>query len=206
MKLSINEKIIYEYYFSESFLPFNTEVFADHMLITNYRLILESKSKKSMIRNELPLSSIKGVSGAYFKKFGWNLIKIVLLLLSFGLMGYVGYVLFTNTPLIPMPILISINEMYTLDVISLSTAVLFFLISFFFKNQKSMVFELIIKHEPFGLQTISKFAQDDSQLVKLIMKVYPTGHELLDNLGTMILDLQHGHFPPEPESPQKKKV
>jgi hypothetical protein len=37
------------------------------------------------------------------------------------------------------------------------------------------------------------------------MKVYPTGHELLDNLGTMILDLQNGHVPPVPVVDTKKK-
>ena len=205
MKLAQNEQIVYEYYFSESFLPFNTEVFADHMIITNHRLILESKSKKSMIRNELPLQSIKGVSGAYFKKFGWNLIKIILLILSFGLLGYVGFVAFTNTAFIPMPFLLSINETYTLDIISASLVLVFFVSSFFFKNQKSMVFELTIKHEPFGSQTISKYAQDDAQLTKLVMKVYPTGHELLEDLGTMILDLQHGHLPPVKDVPAKKK-
>jgi hypothetical protein len=67
------------------------------------------------------------------------------------------------------------------------------------------VYELNIKHEPFGVQTISKYAKDDSELTKLVMKVYPTGHELLDNLGTMILDLQNGHVPPVPVADTKKK-
>lgn len=205
MKLAQNEQIVYEYYFSESFLPFNTEVFADHMIITNFRLILESKSKKSMIRNELPLTSIKGVSGAYFKKFGWNWVKILFLLLSFGVLGYVGFVAFTNWTLIPLPFLLSINESVTIDTISSGLALLLFILSFFFKNQKSMVYELNIKHEPFGVQTISKYAKDDSELTKLVMKVYPTGHELLDNLGTMILDLQNGHVPPVPVADTKKK-
>jgi hypothetical protein len=205
MKLAQNEQIVYEYYFSESFLPFNTEVFADHMIITNFRLILESKSKKSMIRNELPLTSIKGVSGAYFKKFGWNWMKILFLFLSFGVLGYVGFVAFTNWTLIPLPFLLSFNESVTIDTISSGLALLLFILSFFFKNQKSMVYELNIKHEPFGVQTISKYAKDDSELTKLVMKVYPTGHELLENLGTMILDLQNGHVPPAPVSDLKKK-
>jgi hypothetical protein len=204
MKFAQNEQIVYEYYFSESYLPFNTEVFADHLIITNYRLILESKSKKSMIRNELPLKSIQGVSGAYFKKFGWNWMKITFLILSFALLGYVAFVAFTNTPLIPLPFLIPINETYTLDVITSGVALLLFIGSFFFINKKSMVYELNIKHQPMGVQMISKYAQDDSELTKLVMKVYPTGHELLENLGTLILDLQLGHMPP-PKTEIKKK-
>lgn len=189
MKFATNERIVKEFYFSESFLPFNHELFADHLLITNLRLITESKSKRSTIRNEIPLSMIRGVSGSYFKKYVWNVFKIIFLLLSLGLLGYTAFVALTSSALIVHDFIYEISG-YFIDAVFLASAVVVFFLSFFFKNKKGTVYELKILHDPLGSTVISHYAKSDEDLNKIVMKVYKTGHDMLENLGTIILDLQ----------------